>query len=615
MMNVYRVNANDDETVFKRFTCLKTSQFKRWTIGNDTLVIWDESHYAQNKGNKPFDFFQRSGLNVNAVGTSLDEWGTRNNFLLTVSATPFAEVADMVNFGSQIAKFVIRLMPGPLYRGVDFYRRSGLIHESFQINRSTMDDFMQLLRDNTGSRPKYAIIRAIDSKADIIKVCAREVGWHFEEFNSDTRTFNEDTTDSRFRGLNALKQAPAMNTIVLIKGRARMGQVVPKQHISFVFETSKKAKTDVILQSLLGRMCGYGPYDDVPPNIYVPGCFLCGPTERQKSITREKFITQANAYKRSNPDISDDEWHDWINAILMPSWERFLLCELDRYIHSQTDKTVMPKTGNNLKGCDETSYGQPYSFIPFVVHHTDEDDFELVDTMYQRGGSHMGRSDKDFVVRQLLLLIQSDPTAFHDPIQRTEIIQLMTDWVNGIQTTSICFRDYNDTKHSGKFLATKLLTCERENKPMVDIAANTTLIEKGNRIAIAFDSSITDESRRWVAITGFTFDASETTKNFIKKSQTPTTTGKEIFHPSQIITREVRTEREYLLAVKVIENQIRVVIPGDVPKETRTRINRLIVVDSVRFMGERVFNEPRGRRSNDIAGAQQVIDVTQTLAF
>jgi hypothetical protein len=167
-------------------------------------------------------------------------------------------------------------------------------------------------------------------------------------------------------------------------------------------------------------------------------------------------------------------------------------------------------------------------------------------------------------------------------------------------------------------LATKLETCVRENKPMVDIAANSELIRKGNRVAIAYDSSITNPANRWIAITGFTFEASESTKKFIKISRTPTTTGKEVFHPSQIITRQVRTEEEYTLAVRVIttENQIlRLVVPDGVPEEIHSAIQRQVVIDSVRLMGERVFTEPRGRRSSDVAGARQVFDVTHTAAF
>jgi hypothetical protein len=53
-----------------------------------------------------------------------------------------------------------------------------------------------------------------------------------------------------------------------------MGKVVPKKHMAFVYEESKQANTDCILQSFLGRMCGHDSYPDVPTQIFVPEGFL-----------------------------------------------------------------------------------------------------------------------------------------------------------------------------------------------------------------------------------------------------------------------------------------------------------------------------------------------------
>ena len=59
------------------------------------------------------------------------------------------------------------------------------------------------------------------------------------------------------KSLKDLATPPEVNTIVIIKELCRMGTVVPKQHISFVMETSTNPRTDTVLQGLLGRMCGY----------------------------------------------------------------------------------------------------------------------------------------------------------------------------------------------------------------------------------------------------------------------------------------------------------------------------------------------------------------------
>ena len=44
---------------------------------------------------------------------------------------------------------------------------------------------------------------------------------------------------------------------MILKGKIRAGKVVPKKHIGFVWEDSKNPNTDTVIQSLLGRMCGY----------------------------------------------------------------------------------------------------------------------------------------------------------------------------------------------------------------------------------------------------------------------------------------------------------------------------------------------------------------------
>jgi hypothetical protein len=55
--------------------------------------------------------------------------------------------------------------------------------------------------------------------------------------------------------------------VIFIRGMCRMGKRVPKDHISFVVETSKGSKTDTVLQALLGRMFGY--HDNMNIRVYI----------------------------------------------------------------------------------------------------------------------------------------------------------------------------------------------------------------------------------------------------------------------------------------------------------------------------------------------------------
>ena len=60
------------------------------SISDNTLIVWDESHFAQSRENKPFEFFEKNGLSSILDGS--EENNQRNISLLTVSATPFSEL-------------------------------------------------------------------------------------------------------------------------------------------------------------------------------------------------------------------------------------------------------------------------------------------------------------------------------------------------------------------------------------------------------------------------------------------------------------------------------------------------------------------------------------------
>jgi hypothetical protein len=70
-------------------------------------------------------------------------------------------------------------------------------------------------------------------------------------------------------GFGALNTRPEGPTLIHLCGKARMGQVVPKQHIGLVYESSESPKTDTILQALPGRMCGYDTNGQFTGDIYL----------------------------------------------------------------------------------------------------------------------------------------------------------------------------------------------------------------------------------------------------------------------------------------------------------------------------------------------------------
>jgi hypothetical protein len=232
-------------------------------VRDNTLIVWDESHYAQSKGNGPHSWFKENNLEGILKG-DMEESEKRNIRLLTVSATPFSELMINSVVNSDVGRVegklegttMVRLEAGSQYRGVGWYLNSGRVYESFEIkSESSVNKVIELL-EKYKNRKKYAIIRVSKNGYEsIVRKACKEVGMACEVLNS--------TTVNRDFSMETLKMEPLASTVVLITGMLRMGKVLPKEHISMVFEASVSSinsnakKTDTGLQGLFGRVCGY----------------------------------------------------------------------------------------------------------------------------------------------------------------------------------------------------------------------------------------------------------------------------------------------------------------------------------------------------------------------
>lgn len=218
---------------------------------NKTLFIWDESHYAQNKTNRPHKFLDKIGITADGDLSLLNE---TNVFMLSVSATPFSEFSD--NHHQNQQKAVVNLEVGDRYHGLEKMMQNNLIY-GFNPTRWS-ENLLSIMERHKTDRPKYGLVRLRESKNvsfNIAKSLIIRSGWSCRVFDS--------TKDSDVNNMDVLKTEPENHTIILLRGKCRMGKVVPKQHIAFCMETSQNPNTDVILQGLLGRMCGYHDYGNV----------------------------------------------------------------------------------------------------------------------------------------------------------------------------------------------------------------------------------------------------------------------------------------------------------------------------------------------------------------
>jgi len=228
----------------------------------NTLYIEEESHFAQSVGQMPHKFIKSIGLSLNGDSSALIE---RNNYVCSVSATPFSEMSDVVHLNQN--KKIVFMQPGDSYRGVSWYKEHDKIlgfdnwQEKLQeiIARkchspawlAVMNELRtSAIASHVAETPKWAIIRVRgEAQVDEVKAMCASSNWSAVRYDQGNK--------GELKSLKDLATPPEVNTIVIIKELCRMGTVVPKQHISFVMETSTNPRTDTVLQGLLGRMCGY----------------------------------------------------------------------------------------------------------------------------------------------------------------------------------------------------------------------------------------------------------------------------------------------------------------------------------------------------------------------
>ena len=203
----------------------------------NTLFIWDESHYAQSKGQLPEQFFHLQKISPNGDG------GGTTNRVLSVSATPFSETIDVSKHGQE--KRVIHMTVSADYYGVDRMLADDVVR---LFDETDLEERVLEITARADGR-NVGLIRTVKPKIEHeVKALAAQHGVECVEMNSNTEVKNIDEIMDQY-------DAPV---IVLIKGMLRMGKrIAAKNRLVWCIETAIHANHDTILQGLLGRCCGY----------------------------------------------------------------------------------------------------------------------------------------------------------------------------------------------------------------------------------------------------------------------------------------------------------------------------------------------------------------------
>ena len=272
----------------------------------DALIIVDESHMVQTKEQQLHCFLAKHGVFLDGNPTALDE---SNAFLLSVDATPYSEIAALREMETPFPKHVEELNAGDGYYGLAEYERGGLLKPTFPIAKAP-ERFEELL---LGVGSKYVLLRMNRSKANkenetVLRSICRARGFDVLLYTGEkTQIAVTRAEQKRFarsgRKIGCLEDAPLVTTVVIVRGRLRAGKVVPKTHVGFVWEGANKSKTDVLVQGLVGRMCGYA-FGEQKPALYVPvtalipdelGQVLCGDLPKTATNLRASAVTNGKS--------------------------------------------------------------------------------------------------------------------------------------------------------------------------------------------------------------------------------------------------------------------------------------------------------------------------------
>ena len=266
--------ANQASYESEKIKVLFRQDFKGQTMDiTNALIVVDESHLDQGQNQELSKFLAVHGLSMDGNPAKLKD---KNAFILSVDATPYTELAALKHGETPFKKHVEMLVPGPTYFGHAEYRFGGLLETTYDISKNQAR-FRSML---VAKGRKWALVRlthgkhASSEEAAIKAICVSS-GFPFLYYTEDKTevAITKDEQERLGAAIPCLEDAPEKPSVVIIRGRLRAGKVVPKKHISFVWEGAKNSNTDVIVQGLLGRMCGY-EFGESKPLIFVPADFL-----------------------------------------------------------------------------------------------------------------------------------------------------------------------------------------------------------------------------------------------------------------------------------------------------------------------------------------------------
>ena len=221
-------------------------------IPNNSIIFLDECHFGTASKGGISNFLEELGF------YDKKEFIKKNIKIVQVSATPDGMLLDSSNtFGNKHIKY--KFIPSELYFGDAQLLEGGFLKDMYNL---TIEDNCEKLCnfiENRFSDSRYHIIRLSMSlkkqrkeKENLINICEMK-GWNYQQCDSENKIdLNEH-----------LNEQPKKHTIIFIKNMLRAAKTIHKEHIGIVHDRLvQKPNNSTIMQSFLGRMCGYHDFRD-----------------------------------------------------------------------------------------------------------------------------------------------------------------------------------------------------------------------------------------------------------------------------------------------------------------------------------------------------------------
>lgn len=255
----------------KKITNNNYGEYKkiRDKISKNSLIIIDESHWGSDKKSTLDNFYNSLGIN------SVTGINPNNIHIISVSATPFAENNELEE---DKYKGKIFLENTSDYYGIIKMFQNNKVKQScyFGTNKNPnivgIKDFVNIITTNYKKKNGYVVVRLRGDKVktklkNLLKKQIPPILFHdFDSESAEQREYKDmypenDINDQYFNII------PEGIEVIFINGMIRAGKRINTSNILMVHDTCITSKTDVTVQSLLGRCCGYNKNENI--DIYV----------------------------------------------------------------------------------------------------------------------------------------------------------------------------------------------------------------------------------------------------------------------------------------------------------------------------------------------------------